>query len=203
MKLYQNMADSDYFIVGSRISCTTLYNEKMEGEVAAFDIGTKLLIIKSNSSAGNHNLNDMKFINLDYVKDVNMLADAKEPAPHLMPLNLGKLSNRVRQNVEEKRQKVNHIGVGVTPEGQAVFNAIIKTIGETRWSGKNIIVMETVEIHPPYGVENCHGPEGNQVLIHVKKIVTKHLSKMSESQGTNSLRKSMSPSPSSSSAASS
>lgn len=43
-----------------------------------------------------------------------------------------------------RRQKVSHIGVGVTPEEQAIFNAIIKMIGETRWRVKNITVMETV-----------------------------------------------------------
>ncbi|XP_029641452.1 protein LSM12 homolog [Octopus sinensis] len=195
MKLYQNMADSECFIVGSRISCTTVYNEKLEGEVAAFDIGTKLLIIKSNATSGNSNLHDMKLINLDYVKDVIVLADAKEQPPQLMPLNLAKLTSRIRQNVDSKKERVNHVGVGVSAEGQAVFDAIIKTIAETKWKGKNIIVMETVEITPPYGMENCHGPDGNQILNHVKKIVHKHMSKI-DSQLPNNLRKSLSPSPS-------
>lgn len=42
--------------------------------------------------------------------------------------------------------------------------------------------IPTIEIDPPYGVENCHAPKENQVLIHVKKIVTKHLINISELQ---------------------
>ena len=37
------------------------------------------------------------------------------------------INARLRSNIEEKKRQVNYIGVGVTPEGQKVFNAIVKT----------------------------------------------------------------------------
>lgn len=49
-------------------------------------------------------------------------------------------------------------------------------MAESRWEGKNIIVMEEVTIRPPYGVDDCQGKQGSQVLNHVRKIVS-YLSK--------------------------
>jgi len=34
---------------------------------------------------------------------------------------------RLRTNIEEKQRQVNYIGVGVSAEGQKMFNAIVKT----------------------------------------------------------------------------
>ena len=41
------------------------------------------------------------------------------------------------------------------------------------WDGKNIVVMETVVINPPYDVVSCHGRNGENLpaVEHVKKIV--------------------------------
>ena len=37
------------------------------------------------------------------------------------------LNNRLNANKEEKRKRINYIGIGVTDEAQKVFNAIVKT----------------------------------------------------------------------------
>jgi hypothetical protein len=41
------------------------------------------------------------------------------------------------------------------------------------WDGKNIVVMKSVIINPPYSVTSCHGRNGDnhQAVEHVKKIV--------------------------------
>ena len=42
------------------------------------------------------------------------------------------------------------------------------------WDGKNIVVMKSVIIQPPYSVTSCHGRNGDnhQAVEHVKKIVS-------------------------------
>ena len=40
---------------------------------------------------------------------------------------LFQIDARLRQNLDDKKQKALHVGVGVTPEGQRVFNSIVKT----------------------------------------------------------------------------
>lgn len=65
---------------------------------------------------------------------------------------------------------------GVTPEGQQLFLTITKTIEEVTWQGLNILVMNQVIITPPYGPENCKAKTKDcQALIHVRKIVEKHI----------------------------
>ncbi|KAL4222005.1 protein with role in RNA processing [Mactra antiquata] len=191
------MAENEYFSIGSIVACTTCYQQKIQGEVLAFDLGTKMLAIKSQPTSGKHNVHDVKLVNLAFVSEVKVLkeADRDSSPPPLSNLNAQKINARLRQNIEEKKRQVNYIGVGVSPEGQKVFNAIVKTISDVRWDRQNIVVMEEVTIRPPYGLEDCKGREGSKALEHVKKIVNKHL-KDSESQRSSSdSRKSHSPSP--------
>ncbi len=49
-------------------------------------------------------------------------------------------------------------------------------MNEVEWDGKNIVVMDSVVIYPPYDVASCHGKNGQdnqQAVEHVKKIVKK------------------------------
>ncbi|XP_045170510.1 protein LSM12-like [Mercenaria mercenaria] len=194
------MAENEYFSIGSIVSCTTCYQQKIQGEVMAFDLGTKMLAIKCQPSSGKHSVHDVKLVNLSYVSDVKVLkeADRDTSPPPLSNLNSQKINARLRQNIEDKKRQVNYIGVGVTPEGQKVFNAIVKTITDVKWDRQNIVVFEEVTIRPPYGLDDCKGKEGCRTLEHVKKIVQKHLKDL-ETQRTSDSRKSHSPSPAASS----
>ncbi|XP_060066989.1 protein LSM12-like [Ylistrum balloti] len=183
--------DGEYFSIGSIVSCTTCYNQKIQGEVLAFDEGTKMLAIKSSAASGKHNRHDIRMVNLAYVSDIKVIQESDEPAPALTSLNLQKITSRLRENLDAKKQKVNYVGIGVSADGQKVFNSIVKTLNDSRWEGKNIIVMDEVSIRPPYSVDDCRGKDG-QLLSHVKKIVRKHYT-TEEGQKTES-RKSMSPS---------
>lgn len=194
------MAENEYFSIGSIVSCTTCYQQKIQGEVIAFDLGTKMLAIKCQATSGKHNVHDVKLVNLSYVSDVTVLkeADREMSPPALSNLNPQKINARLRQSIDDKKRQVNYIGVGVSPEGQKVFNAIVKTINDAKWDRQNIIVMEEVTIRPPYGLEDCKGKEGSKALEHVKKIVQKH-HKDIETQRSSDIRKSHSPSPAASS----
>lgn len=197
------MAENDYFSIGSIISCTTCYQQKIQGEVLAFDVATKMLAIKSAPTSGKHNVHDVKLVNLAYVSDVTVIkeVDRESSPPPLSSLNVNKINTRLRTNIEEKKRQVNYVGVGVPPEGQKLLNAIVKTINDARWSGHNIIVMEEVTIKPPYGLEDCtcRGKESSKVLDHVKKIVQKHLRELELQRSSSDVNKSHSPSPASSS----
>lgn len=166
----------------------------------AFDLATKMLAIKCQPASGKHSVHDVKLVNLSYVSEVKVLkeADRDVSPPPLSNLSNQKINSRFRQNIEEKKRQVNYIGVGVTPEGQKVFNAIVKTITDAKWDRQNIVVMDEVTIRPPYGLDDCKGKEGCKILEHVKKIVQKHL-KDQEVQKSGDTRKSHSPSPAASS----
>jgi hypothetical protein len=70
------------------------------------------------------------------------------------------------------------------------FNKFYR-LAESRWEGKNIVVMEEVTIRPPYGIDDCQGKAGCQVLKHIRKIVSMEKSSHSKtgSQVLNHVRK--------------
>ena len=60
------------------------------------------------------------------------------------------------------------IGVGVTQEAQEVYDSLAKTMPCT-WEEQTILCYR-VRISPPYGAENCTGPDENE-LSRVKKVL--------------------------------
>ncbi|KAK7488338.1 hypothetical protein BaRGS_00020497 [Batillaria attramentaria] len=195
------MADnsSEYFTIGSQVRVTTCHNVEMKGEVVAFDVQTKFLLIKS-PSVGRHNTFDMKAINLDMVSELSVLSEPTTPPPPLGNLNMARVQTRLRQNMEEKKRQLNYVGVDVTPEGQRLMNSISKTIQDVRWDTQNIVVMDAVVITPPYRLEDCKMLKENsnsQTLAHIRKIMEKHQRDETsrQAQPQNDSRKSMSPSP--------
>ncbi|KAM5272799.1 protein LSM12 [Ctenodactylus gundi] len=190
----------EYFSVGSQVSCRTCQEQRLQGEVVAFDYQSKMLALKCPSSSGKPNHADILLINLQYVSEVEIINDRTETPPPLASLNVSKLASKARTEKEEKLSQAYAISAGVSLEGQQLFQTIHKTlleffikqevwdacsgvthhlfsfpssIKDCKWQEKNIVVMEEVVITPPYQVENCKGKEGS-ALSHVRKIVEKH-----------------------------
>ena len=77
-------------------------------------------------------------------------------------------------NIENKNKEINSLGKDVTPLAQHLYFTILKTLNEVSWEGKNIVVMNSVVINPPYTETNCHRRSeqtNSQAIEHVKKIV--------------------------------
>ena len=56
--------------------------------------------------------------------------------------------------------------------GQAVFDALAKTMDCT-WQQNSVIVLEQVQVDPPYEAENCTSLDGNQpALDRIKRILS-------------------------------
>nr|BAG62326.1 unnamed protein product [Homo sapiens] len=60
----------EYFSVGSQVSCRTCQEQRLQGEVVAFDYQSKMLALKCPSSSGKPNHADILLINLQYVSEV-------------------------------------------------------------------------------------------------------------------------------------
>lgn len=166
-------APGECFSVGSQVACRTCQEQRLQGEVVAFDYPSKMLALKCPSSSGRPNHADILLVNLHYVSEVEILTDRTDTPPPLASLNVSKLASKARLEKEEKLSQAYAISAGVSLEGQQLFQTIHKTIKDCKWQEKNIVVMEEVVIAPPYQVENCKGKEGS-ALGHVRKIVEKH-----------------------------
>jgi len=73
------------------------------------------------------------------------------------------------------------VGVGVTKEAQSIFDCLSKTM-PCVWSGKAIVVMESVTIEPPYTVDNVcpvSGTAGTGALERIKKVLAAERQRLS------------------------
>jgi len=183
----QKMAGvNECFSIGSIVSCKTCYNKEIEGEVLAFDPQTKMLILKCPASNGQAPLNDVHIINLSLVSDVQVKKEVNTVPEPPQSLDFCRLNSRVRNQIDEKRRLVTALSASVPPEGQKLFFAISKTIKEVSWQGSNIVVFDTVTITPPYKLDNVRAHAECKALLHIRKVVEKHMREQAAAEASSS-----------------
>ncbi|OQR76729.1 protein LSM12-like [Tropilaelaps mercedesae] len=182
----------EVFQRGSVVSVETPFNDRFQGEVVAFDEANKALLLKSSSIGQNQRkTTDVRMVNMAYVTNVTIEMEAStHDGPRAPPVhvNIEKISSRMAKHADERRKMAAAIAGGVSAEGISLFIAVRKTIEEVSWQGKDIMVMNSVRIQPPYRPENCvpvsrlHAV-GKQPVAHIQKIVEKHLNDVQREQG--------------------
>ena len=149
------------------VKVTTLLDTTITGTIYAYDpITSSLTLITSTSPNGTH---DVRILKVSFLRDVAVLATApkttfSDATPKISRVNAG----RVVAAAAAREQK---IGKGVSKEGQDIFDALSRTM-PCRWADKSIVVLETVMIGEPYGVDSVRGNDQNAVK-RVKKVVSR------------------------------
>ncbi|KAJ2510978.1 hypothetical protein GGI11_005276 [Coemansia sp. RSA 2049] len=107
----------------------------------------------------------------------------KIPEIHKVPTST--IEARKRRGLMQAQERASRIGVGVSDKGQAIFDALSKTL-PCRWNQGKIVVLDEVSIEPPYDVDNCRElTEGSFSLQRVKKVLQGELGRL-ERSGTGS-----------------
>ncbi|XP_070495456.1 LSM12 homolog A [Chironomus tepperi] len=164
----------DCFSIGSIVVVKTMHDDLIEGQVMAFDLNTKLLILK-NVSENSNRLNNVFIINLPHCKDVTVkkeLVGSENSEPQ--SINLQRLSNRVRNQVEQKKRLVSALKANASEEAQNLYIFLAKMLTEqVYWNGIDIVVFDDVVIRPPYRVENVEAKSSGKQreLEYIKKLV--------------------------------
>ncbi|CAH6776249.1 Lsm12 [Phodopus roborovskii] len=99
----------EYFSVGSQVSCRTCQEQRLQGEVVAFDYQSKMLALKCPSSSGKPNHADILLINLQYVSEVEIINDRTETPPPLASLNVSKV--RIQGHIKDCKWQEKNIVV--------------------------------------------------------------------------------------------
>ncbi|TPX56889.1 hypothetical protein PhCBS80983_g04214 [Powellomyces hirtus] len=146
-----------------------------------------------NSAAGGGNTatkSDFHIIKLDFIRDLHGLARISEegeematdtkrksklykvprPLPQLVPFGHVYLDKAAAREAAA----VARIGVGVSSEAQTIFDHLAKTL-PTRWRKTSILIMDEIEILPPYTPDECRVAAGRSnaenSLARVKKVL--------------------------------
>ena len=96
----------------------------------------------------------------------------------------GKVMNVSRRALEEREKRAlrlaeegfSHVNQKATPQGQKIFDKLLKACNEVSWQGESILVLNHIRVDPPYTPEHCtlvdrSGGLDEHSLERVKKIV--------------------------------
>lgn len=131
---------------------------------------------------------DIRVVNASCVKAKKVIAakapknrdgDDGEEQEIAMPLpNVTKKSidEREKRAIRLAEESFKHINQKASPEGQAVFDRLLKACNEVKWNGESIIVLNNIKVDPPYSADNCRLVKSSGVmheasLDRVKRIV--------------------------------
>jgi len=162
------------YVVGCRLAIKTTFGEDIEGAVLAYDNSSKIVVIQEGSSGPRRNL---RFLKVNYVKDVTLLGQAEEQFELKTPyLDMTSLRNREEAAIRQAEAEAERFGVGVTQEAQDIFDALSKTL-PVRWEKTAILVMNEVRVSHPYLPDDVIGgpPAANERVRKVLELERKRL----------------------------
>jgi hypothetical protein len=134
---------------------------------------------------------DIRVINASCVKSKKVIAaeapkdrsggedgemQVQEIAMPLPNVTKKSIDEREKRAVMLAKESFKHINQKASPEGQAVFDRLLKACNEVKWNKESIIVLNNIRVDPPYRVENCKLMKSGGVmhegsLDRVKRIV--------------------------------
>lgn len=175
-----SMLDSLAFEPGQQVRCKTRFADEVNGEVAAFDLNSKVLILKSTSASGGSSNKDLHILVLDSVSNVEILAEPPAETTNDLPsIDMKCVKSKQLSALEERLRVVKAIENGVSQEGIALFGSLAKIYGrasDVSWRDKDkILIMNEVLVSAPYKETNCEAlaTKSEAALSYVKSIVRK------------------------------
>lgn len=176
------MSDLDSFAFGpgQQVQCKTRFDDVLKGEVVAFDLNSKILVLRSPSS--NSSNYDLNFLVLDSVSDVEILEEARSDHNMDLPsLEMKHIQAKRASALNERMRLVEAVGNGVSQDGVSLYTAFSKIYdraSDVTWNDKTkLVVMNSVIISPPYKEANCEAitpKTSKDALTYVRNVVRKY-----------------------------
>ena len=86
--------------------------------------------------------------------------------------------DREAANAREAEKRAMRVGIGVSKEAQAIFDALAKTM-PCAWEDKTIVVLGEVALTEPYSLDACQSRSGDMdTLDRVKKVLALELDRI-------------------------
>jgi len=95
----------------------------------------------------------------------------------LMHISKEEIEKKEKRAISIAEDSFKHLNQKASPEGQKVFELLLKACGVVVWKGESILVLNQIKVDPPYAVDNCRLIQGGDNSLHtdslnrVKRIV--------------------------------
>jgi small nuclear ribonucleoprotein (snRNP)-like protein len=113
--------------IGKTIKLKTASNEEIEGLLYTYDRITNCIAIEQKASPGKK-AHSFRIIKISHVKEiVSITGEQQKDYLPVSAVNVDYLKSRELDAIRAMKQQASKIGVGVTKDGQDIFNALSKT----------------------------------------------------------------------------
>ncbi|CAI9785177.1 unnamed protein product [Fraxinus pennsylvanica] len=133
--------------------------------------------IQEGVKSGPGSKRNIRLLKANYVKEFTFLGPGEDPLdPNKCFLDLNTVQAREDSAIRQAKAEAERIGVGVTADGQSVFDALSKTL-PVCWDKTTIVVMNEVRVSAPYLPESVTGgtPSANERVRKVLELERKRL----------------------------
>lgn len=157
--------------VGSLVSAT-IQGDVVDSLVWARDDNLDVVVLaEPNASARN-----FSFVPIPSLQSIAVRKPTSTVSIELPESTEAQLTSREKSNVEARRLASLQLGKYVTPQAQAIYDELSRTMA-CQWREKTIVVHDDVVITAPYRTENCTGLKSKKTQ-HVIKVLIKARKKL-------------------------
>lgn len=149
----------------------TLQNgDKVSGEVYCTDPVSGLVVLVGRG--------DINMISGGSIQESKLLqkANAESLQPGNMMHSKKAMDEKEKRGIRLAQESLRHLNPKASPRGQAVFDRLLKACNEVVWKAESVIVLNQIQVEPPYAQENCKllqpaSAQAGGSLERVQKIV--------------------------------
>lgn len=93
--------------------------------------------------------------NEEMARELAGMATSRDMTMPLPNVSRRALEERERRAVRLAEESFSHVNQRASPEGQKIFDKLLKACNEVVWRGESILVLKEIRVDPPYAAENC------------------------------------------------
>lgn len=162
-------------VIGFRVKITNLIDVVAEGKIYAFNSINNTITLQTSKK--NQPPYDFKVIKCSFIKTLEVVGDKPNAntfkkqyvKPNLV--HLERVEELLKEQIMASRKRGLLKGKGVSREGQLIFDLIYKTVPDTKWVGKDIVILDDIKVTPPYKIDNIVTIHETQSVNLIERIV--------------------------------
>lgn len=175
-------------ILGFKVKVTNVLDVVTEGKVYSYNSFNNTLTLQTTKKL--QQPQSFKVIKCSFIKNLEVIGE--RPSTNLFKkqpikpahVHIDRVNQHLQANLREAAKRNELIGKGVSSEAQFLFDMVYKTVSDTRWVDKNIVVLDSVEIFPPYKPGNIRLINGSkaEAVTMVQRILQRGWQKLNEGE---------------------